>query len=461
MDKKKLIKICIFVIVSAIAIILAVVEPFAGLEKKGMIFLGIFVWWVVMMILELIPTHMSTIAALVLSVATGCGTTGDAFGAFAGTTVWLLIGAFGLATSLANSGLLNRLALNIMRIFPGNYTGQVLGLSLASLVCAPCVPSTTAKCSILVPLAGMVGDKMGYKPHSKGAIGLFSVVNIITNFAGCMFLTGGIIVGVIIAMVPETFTWFSWLKIFIVWGVVVVGLSVLVSLFFYRPGKDEGKNLSKDDIKAMINELGKMSKKETSALIILVLTIAAWMTESMHGIPTYAVAVIAWVLMTACGLFSPMDFMTKILWPIVVLVGGILGIITLLGITGVGAWISNLVAPVVTPFVGSPVLLLVILCVVVTLLMFAMVQGPAQAAVFIALLAGTTIHPLIIAFTVMLASQVFVLPFQLSTVISAEGVSGGRIEHKDIVPTAWAYAVINIIAIVVSVPWWKFLDLIG
>lgn len=91
------------------------------------------------------------------------------------------------------------------------------------------------------------------------------------------------------------------------------------------------------------------------------------MTESMHGIPTYAVAVIAWVLMTACGLFSPMDFMTKILWPIVVLVGGILGIITLLGITGVGAWISNLVAPVVTSFVGSPVLLLVILCVVVTL----------------------------------------------------------------------------------------------
>ena len=34
----------------------------------------------------------------------------------------------------------------------------ILGLSLASVVCAPCVPSTTAKCTILVPLAGMVGD---------------------------------------------------------------------------------------------------------------------------------------------------------------------------------------------------------------------------------------------------------------------------------------------------------------
>lgn len=460
MDKKK-IKVTIFAIVSALAVLLALIPPFAGLEKKGMIFLGIFVWWVVMMVLELIPTHMSTVAALVLAVALKCGSTGEAFGAFAGTTVWLLIGAFGLATSLAASGLLNRLALNIMRLFPGTYTGQVLGLSLASLVCAPCVPSTTAKCSILVPLAGMVSDKMGYAPHSKGAIGLFNVVNVLTNFAGCMFLTGGVVVGVIIAMVPETFTWFGWLKIFLVWGIVVVGLTILVSLFKYKPGKEEGKTLSKDDIKAMIDALGPMNKKEISALIILVLTIAAWMTETVHGIPTYAVAIIAWVLMTACGLFGPMDFMTKILWPIVVLVGGILGIITLLSSTGVGAWISGLVAPVITPFAGSPVILLIILCIIVTLLMFAMVQGPAQAAVFITLLSGTTINPLIIAFTVMLASQVFVMPFQLATVISACGVSGGRIEHKDIVPTAWAYIIINIIAVVASVPWWSLLGLIG
>lgn len=460
MDKKK-IKIVVFVLVSILAIVLALIPPFSGLEKQGMVFLGIFVWWVVMMVLELIPTHMSTLAALVLAVATQCGTTAVAFSAFSGTTVWLLVGAFGLATSISNSGLLNRLAINIMRLFPGTYAGQILGLSLASVVCAPCVPSTTAKCTILVPLAGMVGDKMGYKPHSKGAIGLFNVVNIITNFAGCMFLTGGVIVAVIIAMVPETFTWFGWLKIFLVWGVVVVALTILFNLFLYKPSKEDNKTLTKEDIKAMHDELGPMKPKETASLIILILTIASWMTERVHGIPTYAVAIMAWILMTACGLFSPMEFMTKILWPIVVLVGGILGIITLLSTTGVGSWISSLVAPAVTPFMNAPTLLLVIVCLLATALMFAMVQGPAQAAVFITLLAGTTVNPLIIAFVTMLASQVFVLPFQLSTVISAVGVSGGRIEHKDIVPSAWAYAIINIIAVVASVPWWKMLNLIG
>lgn len=461
MEKKKFTKIIAFLIASVLAVVLAVIPPFAGLEKKGMIFLGIFIWWVVMMVIELIPTHMSTLAALVLAVACGCGSTGEAFSAFSGTTVWLLIGAFGLATALSNSGLLNRLALNVMRLFPGTYTGQVLGLSLASLIVSPCVPSTTAKCAILVPLAGSISDKMGYQPHSKGTTGLWSIINILVNFSGCMFLTGGVVVGVIIAMVPDSFTWFGWLKIFLVWGVVVVALTILFSLFYYKPAKGEGKDLTKSDIKAMIDALGPMNRKEISALIILVLTITAWMTESMHGIPTYAVAIAAWILMTACGLFSGMDFMVKILWPIVVLVGGILGVITLLSSTGVGSWISGLVAPVITPFMNAPALLLVILCVVVTVLMFAMVQGPAQAAIFITLLAGTTINPVIIAFVVMLSSQVFVLPFQLATVISAEGVSDGRVDHKDVVPSAWAYMIINIIAVLASVPWWSALGLIG
>ena len=460
MEKKKSAKIIVFLIASVLAVIFSVISPFAGLERKGMVFLGIFIWWVVMMVIELIPTHMSTLAALVLAVAFGCGSTGEAFNAFSGTTVWLLIGAFGLATALSNSGLLNRLALNVMRLFPGTYTGQVLGLSLASIIVSPCVPSTTAKCSILVPLAGSISDKMGYQPHSKGTTGLWSIVNILVNFSGCMFLTGGVVVGVIIAMVPDSFTWFGWLKIFLVWGVVVVALTILFSLFYYKPAKGEGKNLTKADIKAMIDALGPMNKKEISALIILLLTITAWMTESLHGVPTYAVAIGAWILMTACGLFSGMDFMVKILWPIVVLVGGILGVITLLSSTGVGGWISGLVAPVITPFMNAPALLLVILCVVVTVLMFAMVQGPAQAAIFITLLAGTTINPVIIAFVVMLSAQVFVLPFQLATVISAEGVSDGRVDHKDVVPSAWAYMIINIIAVLVSVPWWSALGLI-
>ena len=174
MEKKNVIKLVAFAIVTALSVTLGLIEPFPGLEKTGMIFLGIFIWWVMMMIVELIPNALSCVLALVLSVAFGCGTTAEAFGSFSGATVWLLIGAIGLATALANSGLLNRLAINVMRLFPGTYAGQVWGLSLASVVCAPAVPSTTAKCTILIPLACMVGEKMGYDwEKSPLRVGLF------------------------------------------------------------------------------------------------------------------------------------------------------------------------------------------------------------------------------------------------------------------------------------------------
>lgn len=461
MEKKNVIKLVAFAIVTALSVTLGLIEPFPGLEKTGMIFLGIFIWWVMMMIVELIPNALSCVLALVLSVAFGCGTTAEAFGSFSGATVWLLIGAFGLATALANSGLLNRLAINVMRLFPGTYAGQVWGLSLASVVCAPAVPSTTAKSTILIPLACMVGEKMGYAPKSKGMTGLFSVTNIITNFGGCMFLTGGVVVGIILALTPDPVSWLDWLKIFGLWGVIVVVLAALFSLFFYKPASGEGKKLDKAEIKAMADDLGPMTKKEIGALVILIVAVAAWMTESMHGVPTYAVALLSWIAMSACGLFSPADFMSKIMWPIVIMVGGTLGLIGLLGTTGVGAWISSLVAPAVLIFADMPVVLLLIICVVTTLLMFGLVQGPVSAAVFVTLLAGAPVSPLIIAFVTSMAAMVYILPFQLPTVMAAEGIAEGRVDHKDVMPSAWAYILINMVAVAASVPWWTALGLIG
>lgn len=459
MDKKKRNKLIIFAVVTVLAIVLAVIEPFAGLDRKGMIFLGIFIWWLMMMIVELIPAYMSCLAALMIAVAAKCGDTATALNAFAGTTVWLLIGAFGLATALVNSGFLNRLALNIMRLFPGTYTGQLLGLSAASLVVAPCIPSTTAKCTILVPIAGVISDKLGFEKNSKGALGLFHTVNVLTNMGGCIFMTGGVVVGIMIATAGASFTWFGWLKFALIWGVVLIALTILYSLFFCKP--TEAKKVTKEDLKAMVDELGPMNKKEKSALIILVATILAWMLESVHGIPTYAVAIIAWILMAACGLFSMADLMTKILWPIVLQVGGILGVITLLGTTGVSAWISSFVAPVVSAVSGTPVLVIAIVSILSSAMMFAMIQGPVSCAVFVALLAGSSISPICVALAALISAQVFVFEFQLPTVLAAEGVYNGRIDHKTYSKCGWVYIVCNLVALIASVPYWSMIGLIG
>ena len=271
MENKKKIKLAVFAIITALAVVLAFIEPFQGLERKGMIFLGIFIWWIMMMIVELIPSYASCIIAIVIAIATGCGTTEQGMSAFGGSTVWLLIGSFGLATGLANSGLLNRLSVNIMRLFPGTYRGQILGLSLACLIVAPCIPSFTAKSAIMVPLAGTVADKMGYEKNSKGALGIFHIANVFCNAAGSIFLTGSVPVTIMLATAGASFNWFGWLKVSIVWGLVLVVSTVLYALIACKP--EDNRKIEKSELADMAKALGPISKKEIFALIILVLIV--------------------------------------------------------------------------------------------------------------------------------------------------------------------------------------------
>ena len=118
MDKKK-VKVAAFVIATIIAVAFAVMQPFAGLERAGMTFLGLFIWWLVMMIVDLIPSYMASLIVLSAAIATGCGAANTAFSAFSGSTVWLLVAAFGVSAALANSGLLSRIAIKVLALFPG------------------------------------------------------------------------------------------------------------------------------------------------------------------------------------------------------------------------------------------------------------------------------------------------------------------------------------------------------
>ena len=463
-EKKFPVKKIIVALASVLMIAFFFVPPFTGLSDVGMKFLGIFIWWIALMATAVIPNHMACIAALLVAVVMGASTFAGAFASYSSSTCMLLIGAFGMATALANSGILNRIALVVMKLFPGTYVGQLWAVSVASLILAPTIPSASAKCSILMPIVGTICDEMGYEPHSKGATGLLSCCNTITNFIGLMFMTGGVGCMLMLSLSAVAITWMGWLKMALVWGVIMFVGTVLFHQFYYNPNKDskgEAKTLDKKVIQERIDALGKMSSKEIVSLVVLVGAIVLWITESSHGIPTAAVALGAWVILSCVGLFGMMDFMTKISWITWAMVGGILGVTGLLGTTGVAPWLGNLVAPVVNAVSGNPFILIMLIAVLHVLMVFGLVTYAVTGSIFISLLSATPLSPLVIIFTACQGSSTFVLPFQQVGVISSIGMTGGRIEHKDIVPAAWCFVVLNLVATAASVPWWKMLGFLG
>ena len=459
------VKKVLFILATILMIAFFFIDPFPGLEPASMRFLGIFIWWIVLLVTELMPNYLACLAALVLSIAVGSATFEQAFGSFASSTSILLIGAFGLATALTNSGLLVRLALLVMKLFPGTYKGQIFAVSLASIIIAPTIPSTTAKSAVLIPIINNISDEMGYEPQSKGATGLISCCNTVTNCCGPMFMTGGIVATLMLSMYTGTIGWGDYFLFALVWGVIVFVGTVAFHLFYYNPEKgvpkDQVKVLGKDVIQSRINALGKMSRNEIVALIVLIAAVALWITEGVHGIPTAVVAVGVWVVLCAFGMFSTADFNSgKMMWSVWAMVAAVLGVVDLMSDTGLSAWIGELVAPAISVVAGSPALVVIGCAVLSALLMMALVNYLIFAALALALLAAVPMDPLCILFPICMCGMIFILPPQNVCVLAVEGLAGGRISFKDLRPAAVAYIVTCIIGCAASIPWWSILGYI-
>ena len=115
------------------------------------------------MVLNIWPDFVITLVGLCAFVIFGVCTFGDAFSPFAGSSVWLVIGAFGLSAGVAKSGLLKRLSYMILRLFPESFQGQVIALFATGLVISPLIPSLNAKAAILAPFSAQVSEALKYE----------------------------------------------------------------------------------------------------------------------------------------------------------------------------------------------------------------------------------------------------------------------------------------------------------
>ncbi|WP_281655347.1 SLC13 family permease [Eggerthella sinensis] len=466
--KGKTIKLVIFALVSLACVVLGfAVEPFEGLETGGMRFLAVFVWWIALMILDLVPMHVSTIAACLLCVLVGVPDAATiAFSQWGSNVVLLMLGAFGIAASLSASGLLRRIALTVVHVAPKKGLAQLLAFELATMLITPWIPAAVGKQALLVPISEQIAGQLGYQPHSRAYTAFFAIVATATAAFGLCFLTGHGSVATSLAFIPYTVDWLGWISRTWVYLVVALGLFTLFLVWYFKSSakKDgavevDGAALAKA-VDEQLAEMGKMGGKELYSAFVLVLAIVFFLIGGFIGVPAHAVALGAWLLLAAGGLFSAQDFQTKINWQIVILVGSILGLVALLQSSGVAAWIAALTGPVIAPLAASPVVLIMVLVLFTYVLRFAMVPPTTILALVCAAFAASPIDPFVFAFSIMISAQIWIMSYMNPTVLASMGFTAGRVVQKDLTLSAAAFMAINFIALVASVPYWAGLGLL-
>ncbi len=449
-----------------LALYVAFHQPPVGLTVAAMQASGVLVWAVTFWILEVLPEYITGLVMCTLWAAIKVVPFSKAFASFSSSSWWIMVGAFGLGVAATKCGLLRRISLFVLKLFPPTFIGQTLGLLGAGTIVSPLIPSANARGAIAAPVAMAISDSLKYDRKSDGAGGLFGAMFMGFCVLGSpVFLSGSFTNYATLGLFPQGYqnvTWISWLIYALPWAVVAFIGAGAVIYFMYKPAQNAG--LSKNVVFAELARLGPMGRDEKITAIVLIVTLLLWMTESLHKIDSGEVAVLSICVLLALNVLNRDDFRKGIDWAAIIYVGCILNIGAVFAALKINLWLGHALQPIVASFLSNSYLFVIALALAVLVCRLIIISMLATAVIFTIVLSPLVIthgmHPWIIAFVSFAASNIWFFFFQNSYyLLSFYAVGGEMVEHRQMIKLSIAYAVIAIIGFLVSVPYWRMLGL--
>jgi DASS family divalent anion:Na+ symporter len=435
--------------------------PASDLSREALIALSILAGAVCFWVTDVLPDYIVALLMCTLWIVTGVASFGDAFSAFNSTTFWLLFGAFAICAAVSKCGLLKRISLRIIRIFPASYKGQVAAMLFSGFVIAPLIPSSTAKAVLAGAIGAETSRAMGYEPYSKAATGIFLSTYMGYGQTGPIFQSACVISfllkGTLPAHVQASLTWLRWFEGMIVWAAVVLAGAFLSLLLLYGP-KNDGIR-PRDSIGA-IADPGPLRRDEKITAVILILCLLLWITESLTGIDAAVTALLAAIALCFAGVLQEQELRKEMHWGLLIFVGAVLGMSNIFSLLGINDWLIRMLRPIVSA-IGSPILLFSAVAVLTILTRVVIVSMSASLVLFMAILSPVVeplgINPFIMGIVVYTSMQIFFLKYQNISFLPALGQAAGTVRHRDTVKMSAAYFAVSLAGILLSVPYWTLL----
>ena len=456
-------------LVIAAAIMAAILmAPFGtGLEREAVKYLSVLAAMVFMLISGVFDEHIVILASLAACVILKVASFSTIFSAYSGTTMWMVLTILPITVVIQKSGLMNRIALYLLKMVPCSYKWQLFALSLSSMVISPLIPSTTAKSGLLASLIASVADKMKLEKQSRPLTGIFLAVFINGPSMGHIFLSGSVQALLVVGMMPEEmaarFSWFGWLAAASVWAVTAFFLIYAALLLLYRPEKPV--SLTKEDIGQMIAEMGEMSRAEKLTAVLMLATLAGWITKSWTGIPECVFAIFTYAVLYTSGNITKKEFRAEVPWDVWIYVGGIVCIASLFTTLGIDVWLAGVMEPLVRIITCDPVVYIAALVLIVYAFRVFIVSSIATVTIFYVVFAASAyqllgISPFITGFLIIGASKSWPTEYTNTNYVTAEAIVGKEsIRFRDAGIMSHIYILIMIIAAIVSIPFWKMIGL--
>jgi len=432
----------------------------AATKQLGLLSLTLIYWvfWV-------FPDYGVALIFALGIILTGLGKAEVVLSGFASTSWFMTLGVLGLGAAITSSGLFYRLSLRLVRIFPLNYSWQIIALGFMGIVVMALIPQQSARTAIISQMLVNLSESLGYKNPSKASTGMFVASFLGLGHLGFLFLTGSttslIAWGLLPADVRAKFTWGYWFLAALPPTLVVVAIILGGTLLLYRP--EARAQVSYRMVENQLGVLGPLSTHEWITLVILCFTIVGWLTTGYHKIDGAWVSLAALCVLVNTGVLGWGMVKKGIDWEMLICMGATLAIPTLLTEAKIDKWLVSLVGPLILPFVDYPALCFLVIALITYVIKLAFTSFLTVVTLCVALLplAGALgIDPWVMAMIILIASEVWFFPFQVDWHTMAYSTTDGKgFSYGLMYRINPFYAVAYIVGLMAAIPYWRFLGL--
>ncbi len=457
----------IFIIIAFLILAIFYLIPTPeGLTHNGKVMIGILIMAAILWIIEPIPLAVTGLLIMIIQPIMHVLPPDEVFSSFGSQAIFFLVGAFIIAGAIEKHGLHRRIALRFLSHFEKTPRIFTFGIMSSCAFLSFAMPAHGVA-ALFLPIVVSILIAMKITPRQSN----FGKVSMLCVAYGCSIGSMGTLIGgarnpLTIGLLsdlspPINVTFFDWM----IYSMPVVFISiplVWIILQFSFPIEIKDISEAKKEIKNQVIKAGKMSKKETIVLTILLITILLWIFFSSYQYLGLAViAILGSILLFITRTINWNDVEKRVPWGIILLYGGAITLGIGIQKTGAGTWIVNALFSTV----GINPYLVVLVIIILTVLLTNIMSNIGAVAILLPI--GIAISTQIPGISPLLSAMIIALSagFAFMLVIATPGnaitYSSGYFSTRDLFKTGIIanIACILVIFFVAIIYWMWFLEI--
>lgn len=444
---------------------------FDGLDSKNRVFTSILLSVLLSWIFKLLPDFIPALFALLLCMGFGIADPKFILSGFSSKTFLMALSFFGIGAVITSSGVLLRVLLSLVKYLPPKHIWINSTLFSLGTLLTPVIPDVQVRVAVL---GNIFYDTLSLlrinTKSSKRTKTITSLAFIFINsiaLLGPVFLSSSmrnfVILGLFWAQYQEAFQWVGWLKAAAVSGIFLLAGYFLVHLLMFR--NLDKLNFSKDLVKAQSQILGPISAHEWSSILSIAICFLGMATTNYHQITPEIISLLVLGSLLAFNFLRSQQFQNKIPWQDLMFLAGLSGLsntaqeLGLLSIIGHHfQWVAD--------YIDLHFSMFVLMLQAVIIMTRTFVPSGSTVIVFCSVLIPLTqangTNPWVIAFLILMLSEIWFLPAQKGEYnVFRDLTKDTPHDETKLLLTNMLLNFVKVGSIFASIPYWRSLGLIS